>query len=382
MRRIWGSLLLILGVLLSGIGCGAREATPIKIGVQGPMTGQWATEGEGFQRAVQVVADQINAAGGLLQGRPVEVLVMDDRGDPDEARRAAERLVEQGVVAVIGPYNSDAVATAMEVYAAHDVLHLTPSATAVHLTQKGAPLFFRLSFPDDRQGAFAAEFMVETLDVQRVALVHDGSAYAKGLAEAARDALEAQGGTVALFTQIAPGQRDFSDLLSGLESGRAELLYFSGYYPDAALLVRALRDEAAFKKVRFMGGDAVYSPEFISMAGGESAVGTLVTTMPLPEDVNTDEANTFKAAYVETYGVPPRTVWSLTAADACRLIALAIEETGSTDGEALADYLRTLENYRGVSGTFRGFDDQGERLGSSLAVYVVNRDWEFVPYQP
>jgi branched-chain amino acid transport system substrate-binding protein len=381
MRRILG-ILLVLGIVLGGAGCEPEEIAPIKIGLQGPMTGEWSAEGEGFRRAVQLVADQINEQGGLLDGRPVEILIEDDRGDPDMARRAAENLVEAGVEAAIGGYNSDATEAAMAVYADQGLLHLSPSATATHLTQKGYETFFRLSFPDERQGVFAAEFMLGTLDVSEVAFVHDGSDYAQGLAETARDALEEQGGDVALFHRISPGQRDFSELLDELKNSGAELLFFSGYYPDAALIAQQLDDESALRDLDLMGGDAVYNPEFISIAGGEPAVGTMVTTMPLPEDIETAEAIAFKEAYAEQYGSPPDAVWTLTAADAIRLITQAIEETGTTDGAALVDYLRGLEDYRGVSGEVQGFDAQGERLGSPLAVYIVNRDWNFVPYQP
>ncbi len=375
-------ILLVLGILVGGVGCEPEEAVPIRIGLQGPMTGEWSAEGEGFQRAVQLVADQVNEQGGLLDGRPVEILVEDDRGDPDVARRAAANLAEAGVVAAIGGYNSDATEAAMGSYADQGILHLAPSATATHLTQKGYDTFFRLSFPDERQGVFAAEFMLETLGVSKVVFVHDGSDYSQGLAEIARRSLQEQGGEAVLFYRISPGQRDFSELCSGLKTSEAELLFFSGYYPDAALIARQLHGDFELRDMDLMGGDAVYNPEFISIAGGEPAVGTIVTTMPLPEDIDTTESGAFKEAYAEQYGAPPGAVWTLTAADAMRLIVQAIEETGTTDSAALADYLRDLENYQGVSGELQGFDAQGERLGSPLAVYVVNRDWEFVPYQP
>ena len=380
MRRIWG-IVGVLIILVGGVGC-AKEPEPIKIGVQGPMTGEWSAEGEGFRRAAELVAEQINAQGGLLDGRPVEILIEDDRGDPDVARRAAQRLVEEGVIAAVGGYNSDATEAVMEIYAEAGILHLTPSATATHLTQKGYDHFFRFSFPDARQGVFAAEFMIEVLGVAQIAMVHDGSDYSKGLAESARDSVVEQGGEVVMFERISPGQRDFSDLLRALKASQAELLFFSGYYPDAALLIRQLREDRELNDVEFMGGDAVYNPEFISIASGESAVGAMVTTMPLPEDVDTPEAAAFREDYGAAYGSPPSSVWTLTAADSLNLIARAIEETGTTEASELADYLHNMGEYQGVSGTIQGFDAQGERLGSPLAVYIVNRNWKFVPYQP
>ena len=233
----------LFGTLLPA--CGSTEEQAIKIGVQGPMTGEWAYEGRGFRQAVQLLADQVNAAGGVLDGRSIEIIVEDDRGDPDEARRVAGRLVEQGLVAVIGGYNSDATEAASEVYDEAGLLQITPSSTATRLTEKGYQHFFRVCFLDDRQGLFAADFIVETLGYDRVALVHDGSAYSEGLADWTRRYLREKGADVVVYEGISPGQRDFNPLLDQLEgnesgSPSAEALYFTGYYPEGGLLARQL----------------------------------------------------------------------------------------------------------------------------------------------
>mgnify|MGYP005857436719 CR=1 FL=1 len=109
------ALLLALAMLVSplaGVPVTAQtpappSGEPILIGLQGPMTGDYAYEGQGFKKAVELLVKQTNEAGGLL-GRPVELVIEDDKGDPKEASLVADRLVSAGVVAVIGGYNSTA----------------------------------------------------------------------------------------------------------------------------------------------------------------------------------------------------------------------------------------------------------------------------------
>jgi branched-chain amino acid transport system substrate-binding protein len=361
--------------------CGPVERPPIKIGVEGPMTGEWAYEGEGFRRAVLLLADEINEEGGLLDGRTVEVVVGDDRGDPEEARRVARRLIEEGVVAVVGAYNSDATEASSEVYDAAGVLQITPSSTAIRLTEKGYTRFFRTCFCDDSQGEFAAELMIRTLGKQHIALVHDNTVYAKGLAEWAQRYAEELNGEVVLFTAITPGQRDFTTLLEQLEASAAEVLYFTGYYPEGGLLVKQMK-ETGLTDIQFIGGDAVNNPEFVAIAGIEAASGALLTSAALIEDLRYPETTQFVAGYEEAYGERPMSAWTLAAADGFRLIQHAIAETSSTDPAVLAEFLRTLEGFPGITGPIVGYDERGDRQGIGIVAYVVNEEGNLVLYQP
>jgi branched-chain amino acid transport system substrate-binding protein len=359
--------------------CGPAEKPPIKIAVEGPMTGEWAYEGEGFRQAVQLLADQVNEQGGLLDGRQVEIVVGDDRGDREEARRVAERMVSEGVVGVIGAYNSDATEAASEVYSEAGVLHITPSSTATRLTQKGYQNFFRTCFPDDRQGLFAADLITKKLNLRRVALVHDGSAYAEGLADWTRLYLEEKGAAVVLYEAITPGQRDFGPLLGQVQESGAEAIYFTAYYPEAGLLVKQLK-EKELGTVQFIAGNAVNNPEFVEIAGVEVAAGTIVTTEPLPQDMKSAEAIQFMEDYTARYGEPPTSIWTLMAADAFRVMVAAINGTGSTDAVVLADYIRDLHAFPGITYPILGFNQAGDRLGTAHIAYIVDEEGNFVPY--
>ena len=377
------AVMAVCGVAVTA--CGPVEQPSIKIGVEGPMTGEWAYEGEGFRRAVLLLADQVNEEGGLLDGRPVEIIVGDDRGDPEEARRVASRMVEEEVIGVVGAYNSDATEASSKVYDTDGVLQITPSSTAIRLTENGYERFFRTCFRDDSQGQFAAELMTSALGKQRIALVHDGTVYAEGLAEWTRRYVEelhaSAAEAVVLFTSIAPGQRDFTTLLDQLEASGADVLYFTGYYPEAGLLVKQMK-ETGLTDVQFIGGDAVNNPEFVAIAGVEAASGALVTSAALIEDLRYPETEQFVVDYEEAYGERPMSAWTLAAADAFRLIEYAIKETSSTDPAVLADFLRTVNDFPGITGPIAGYDEKGDRQGIGIVAYIVSEEGDLVLYQP
>jgi branched-chain amino acid transport system substrate-binding protein len=382
-RRVLACCVLVLAFTLAGLtSCGGSASKePIKIGVEGPITGQWALEGIGFRNAVILLADQVNAQGGLLGGRQVVIVEGDDRGDADEARRVAQRLIGEGVIAVVGAYNSDATKAAAQAYDQAGILHITPSSTATSLTELGYKRFMRVCFLDDRQGFFAADFIINSLGKNRVALIHDDSIYAKGLAEWTQHYLEEQGVQVVYFDAIAPGQRDFTSTIKAFDERGAEVVYFTAYWREAGLLVKQMRDMEV-GNIQFIAGNAVNNPEFVQIAGVEAAASVLITTEPLPQDLNTPEAKQFMADYKAKYGESPSSIWTLMAADAFRLIVHAIEQTESTDPSVLSEYLHGLTDYPGITGTIEGYDEKGDRLGAGHVLYRVNEQGEFESYNP
>jgi len=134
-----------------------------------------------------------------------------------------------------------------------------------------------------------------------------------------------------------------------------------------------------------MMGNASNNPEMVEIAGVDAAAGTFITTEPLPKDLEYPEAIEFVQAFEEAYDEPPSSVWWLLAAEAFNVIAHAIEETGSTDTEVLAEYLHNdFADYPGLSGPIIGFDEKGDRLGTIHALYEINEEGviAYYPEQP
>ena len=351
---------------------------PLKIGLQAPLTGDYAYEGQGFENSIQLLVDQTNAAGGLL-GRPVELVVDDDKGDPKEASLVADRLITEDVVAVIGGYNSTATEPASEIYDEAGILHITPSSTATKLTTKGFPRFFRTCFLDDRQALFAVNFMEGVLGAEKIGILHDNSTYAKGLADWTKKYLEDAGMEVALFDAINPDDQDFTPVLTKIKGADLDVIYFTGYHAQAGLLLKQSGDIGL--EVQWMMGNASNNPELISIAGLDKAKGTIITTEPLPNDLPYPEAKAFIEGFTATYGEPPASVWWVMAADAYNVVEHAIEATQSTDSEVLAEYLHNeFKDYPGITGPIIGFDEKGDRLGTIHKAYIINDEGEFVVY--
>ncbi|HEX9117385.1 MAG TPA: branched-chain amino acid ABC transporter substrate-binding protein, partial [Anaerolineae bacterium] len=226
----------------------------INIGLEAPLTGDYADEGQGFQKAVQLLVDQANAAGGI-NGQQVKLFIEDDKGDPKEASLVADRLVSDKVIAVIGGYNSSATEPASAIYNREGILHVTPSATAVRLSTKGYTNFFRVCFLDDRQGLFAATFMNKVLNAKAVAILHDNSTYAQGLAEATKASLDKLNVKIVFYDAINPKDNDFSPTLTKLKASNPDVIYYTGYYAQGGLLLK--QSAALGIKAQWMGGNSM-----------------------------------------------------------------------------------------------------------------------------
>jgi branched-chain amino acid transport system substrate-binding protein len=371
MKRIL-AVALLLAVCLGplGLSASAQESEPIRIGLQGPMTGDYAYEGQGFEKAVRLLVDQTNENGGLL-GRQVELIVEDDAGDPTQSALVADRLVDAGVVAVIGAYNSTATEPASEIYDEAGILQITPSSTATRLTEKGFKRFFRVCFLDDRQALFAVRAMQEVMGAKTIGILHDNSTYAKGLADWTKKYAEDAGLTVGFFDAINPDDQDFTPILTNIGKAGLDAVYFTGYHAQGGLLLRQTADLGL--TIHWIMGNASNNPEMVQIAGVEAAAGTFITTEPLPKDLDYPEAVEFVKAFTDAYGEPPASVWWLLAAEAYNVIQYAIQQTESTDPEVLADYLHNdFKDFPGLSGPILGFDEKGDRLGTIHVLYQIN----------
>jgi len=376
LKKLMLPLLVLVLTIPMIAGCGDSGA--IKIGLEGPMTGDYAYEGQGFEKAVSMLVEQTNEAGGLL-GREIELIVEDDAGDPTQAALVAQRLVDAGVVAVIGAYNSTATEPASEIYNDAGILHVTPSSTATRLTEKGFERFFRVCFLDDRQGLFAATFADEVLGVQNLGILHDNSTYAQGLAEHTRRYAEEAGINVAFYDAINPDDQDFTPILTNIGGAGLDAIYFTGYHAQGGLLLKQAKELGL--DLTWMMGNASNNPELVQIAGLENAVGTYITTEPLPKDVDYPEARKFVSDFEAEYGEPPASVWWMMSAEAFNVIRYAIEQTDSTDSEVLADFLHNeAKDINGITGPILGWDEKGDRLGTIHLAYIIDENGDFVVY--
>ena len=362
-------------LVFAGMPLTVMAAEPVVIGLQGPITGPWAYEGDMAKKSCEIAADLINRKGGILGGRKIEIRVVDDAGEPKTGALAAQKLVGQkDVAAAISTYGSSICEPASNIYEKFKKVNIGYGVTAVRLTQRGFTYFFRTCGRDDSQGAFFAKTVPAKFNARRIAIMHDNTAFGKGLAEDTKKALQSMvtAGKVEIvfYDAITPGEKDFRVTLTKLRETKPEVWYYTGYYAEAALLVGQAR--AIGITCPFVGGNAAINDEFVKIAGLETAKGCYMTNEPLPADLPYPEAKEFLNAYKAKFGEIPSSPWPIYAADALNIIAHAIDKTGSTKSDVLADYLRNkVDGVPGITGPI-GFTAEGDREGVPFYLYVVD----------
>ncbi|MBV2182635.1 MAG: branched-chain amino acid ABC transporter substrate-binding protein [Castellaniella sp.] len=355
-----------VSLALMGAGTAVAASGPIKIGVQAPITGEYAAEGQGIENGVKLIAKQHNDAGGVL-GRKIEVIVCDDEGKAAQAAICARKLVNDGVTAVIGTYTSGAALAAAPIYSAANVIQ-TSDGTSDELTQKGWKTFFRNAPPNSDEAQFVANYFVKVKQYKRIAVLSDHSSYATGLAKATVDALKKDGGNIVSQDFINAGTQDYTAVLTKLKSKDPDVLFFSGYYTDGGL-IRAQMKQLGMNAV-FVGGDANQNENFAKIAGN-AAAGAVIVNVPAPENLPYPEAKQFLADYTKAFGAPPPSIYTFTNADGFRAVIAAIESTKSTETSKLIPWLHDMKKpFDGLTGPFT-WDAKGERIGSPMSAFEV-----------
>jgi len=382
MKRIKFLLVITTLVLALGLASLVALAAPVVIGLQAPITGAAAIEGEMAKQSVEIAAQMINEKGGILDGRMIEIMVVDDVCQPKESALAAIKLVSKGVTAVIQSYGSSVTQPASDIYEKYKKVNIAYGATVTGLTERGLKYFFRTCGRTDTQGAFFADEVVPLFNAKKIAIMHDNLTFSLGLAEDTKKSLQPKidAGEVELvyFDAITPGESDYTVPLTKLRETNPDIFYFTGYFPEAGLIIRQARDIGI--TAVFVGGDAAINEDFINIAGLEYAAGCYQTQEALIEYFTNPEAMEFKEAYMAKYNTLPSSPWSVYAADALWVLAEAIDKSGSTDSDVIADYLRNkMDKFPSITGPV-GFDEIGDRVGTGINLYVVNEDGSFGIY--
>lgn len=349
-----------MGWIVAASGCGSRQKV-VRIAVALPLTGDLASEGQGLRRAVILAVEQANAQGRLPFR--VQVAAFDDRADPVEAYNVAHLIVDDPrIVAVIGHYNSDCSARAAQVYAQTPLVMISPASTSTDLTRsqllpgwRGARVIFRLVPTDDVQGAFAARFMRSRLGKRRMAVAHDGTLYGRGLADTFRKTFVSLGGKVVSEAIVPVGTRDPRAALKRLRAGRAEGLFFGGRYPEAGLILRAMRQDR-YPAV-FCSGDGARTPALFDVAGS-AADGAYLSMGGLPVE-SFSASGPFLADYRARWtgkaeGVRP---FDHLGYEAARIVIEALARVGPDRAGLVAAIQGS--RHEGISGAI-AFDEKGD----------------------
>jgi branched-chain amino acid transport system substrate-binding protein len=251
------------------------------------------------------------------------------------------------------------------VYNEAGVLQMTPGSTNTALTddaaQKGWNNVFRTCGRDDAQGAFAGKYLANHYKGKRVAIVHDETAYGKGIADETMKAMNAAGLKQTMYETVTQGDKDFLALISKMKEANIDVIYYGGYQTEAGLIVRQARDQGL--KAQFVGADALSYEEYWRIAG-PAGEGTLMTYPPDPRNMPAAWAivDKFKAQGYDPQG---RTLYSYAAIQA---FAQAAEKAKSVNVDDLSKALHSMTAHT-VVGPLT-WDKKGDVADSKYVFYV------------
>ena len=358
----------------------AEDAGTFKIGVIGPMTGDYAQYGTNVYNAAKIAADEINEAGGI-NGYQVEIMAAgDDQGDPEKAINAYNDLLDKGMQMLCGTVTSGAC-IAVGAEAAESTFLFTPSGSAVDCITAGSNEF-RMCFTDPMQGTKSAEFISEKGLATKIAILYDSMAdYNVGIHDAFVEAAPEYGlEIVADEAYTTDSNTDFSVQLSKIKESGAELLFLPNYYADCALILQQAADaELDMKYFGVDGMDGILSVENFDTSLAEGVM--LLTPFAATSD---DEATqNFVKAYGEAFNGETPNQFAADAYDVIYAIKAAAEDAGITPDMSNEDISAAMSasmlniEVEGLTGTAKWTED-GECDKSPKAVVIEDGVYQMV----
>lgn len=361
--------------LILGACAPAKEGSgdTIKIATVGPITGDGAVWGTQQVQGAELAIADINAAGGLL-GKEVELVSLDDKGDPKEAVSVAQRIVDDpGIVAVIGHFYSGSTIAAGPIYTKGKVPVVAVAATNPKVVDVGGEYVFRINMSDAAAGADMASYVVGKLGKKAIAVLRGQDEYAQGVFEAFKARAEELGGAIVSDQKFVSGQdKDFSVMLTTIMEANPDLIFADCYAADAALI--AQQKATLGIDIPLIIPDGATEPTYISLAGG-AAEGTIAFSYFDPTIDDPKIAALIKK-YEEKYNQEILTYVPF-AYDAMMAIAEAIKIAGSTEREAIRDALEQVNYPDGVTGVI-SFENRDRAVGWSVVLKVENGKFVFV----
>jgi branched-chain amino acid transport system substrate-binding protein len=335
-----------------------KKGEALKLGLSTTLTTDNAVLGESIQNGAKLAVKEK----GEVKGFTVTLDAQDDLCSGPGSVDAANKLITDGVVAVIGPMCSSGTVAALDPYSKENLLVMSSSSTAVTVTQQGKKDFFRTAWNDATQGAEMAKYAYTTLGKKSAVLVNDQSPYGKGLMEVFKKSFTDLGGTIASEEAVTVGEKDFGPTVTKIKGENPDIVVFGGFIAEGAILVRQLNEAGV--TASFMGADGIADQKFIDQAGS-SAEGVYVSRGPKPTD--TSLFDKFAASHKTEFGTDPGQFAEQTY-DAVNIVLDAIAEVATVDADgnlvidkdALIAAVRKVD-YKGASGEIQ-FNDVGDRL--------------------
>ncbi|MEJ7138813.1 branched-chain amino acid ABC transporter substrate-binding protein [Amphibiibacter pelophylacis] len=350
--------------LLVPVAAQAQDVQVVKIGHAAPLSGGMAHWGRDNENGVRLAIEELNAEKPVIGGKAVrfELLSEDDQGDPRQAVTVAHQLVDAGIKAMLGHFNSGAAIPASLIYAKAGIPDLS-SATNPGFTDQGLNNVFRIVASDADVGAVLARMTVQQLKAKRIAIIDDRTAYGKGSADGFAARVKALGAEVVAHEYGSDKSVDYSAILTSIRAKKPDVIFYGGVDAQGGLLANQMKRLGVDAKL--VGSDGLCTAEIVRIS--QNAVNDMLYCSRGGEDLlkrpkGADFAQRYKARFksdVLTYGP--------FLYDGMKVIAAAMKAADSTDPAKVLPALRGL-TYDGVTNTF-SFDDKGNLKNPVVTTY-------------
>lgn len=369
-------------------GCGSKDAETnaasdgtqaaastegaFKIGGIGPTTGGAAVYGQAVKNAIEMAAEEINAAGGI-NGYQVEVSFEDDEHDAEKSVNAYNSLKDWGMQMLVGTVTSAPCTAVVEKTHEDNMFQLTPSGSAVESIQYDNA--FRICFSDPNQGIASAQYIGENALASKVAVIYDSSdVYSSGIYEKfAGEAANQNFEIVAAEAFTADNKTDFSVQLQKAKDAGAELVFLPIYYTEASLILKQASTMGFAPK--FFGCDGLDGILAVENFDTSLAEGVMLLT-PFAADAEDKMTQNFVKTFVEKYGDTPNQ-FAADAYDAMYAIKAAAEKANLTPDMSVSDLCEGMKKAMtevtvdGLTGSIT-WDAAGEPTKDPKAVVITD----------
>jgi len=342
--------------------------TVVKIGHVAPMTGNIAHLGKDNELGGKLAVEELNAKKVTIGGKQVtfELLSEDDAADPKQGTAAAQKLVDAGVVGVVGHLNSGTSIPASRIYNDAGIPQISPSSTAPKYTQQGFKTTFRVVANDGQLGGTLGRYAVKEMKAKAIAVIDDRTAYGQGLADEFQKSAKAAGAKIVGREFTNDKATDFNAILTKLKASKPDVIFYGGMDAVGGPMMRQMKQLGI--DARFMGGDGLCTAEMAKLAG--DAVGEGKVVCAEAGGVTPDRAagmEAFKKRFKEKFGIEVQ-LYAPYVYDAVNVLVAAMQKANSTDPKKFLPEVAKIQ-YDGVTGHI-AFDKHGDIRDGSLTLYT------------
>lgn len=346
------------------------EVKSLKIGVAAPITGNWAEYGYGFEVATAIAAEEINEAGGI-NGRPIELVVMDSKGDTKEATLIARQFSDdEEIFAVVGDFSSTSCMAAAPIYEEGKLVQLSPTATDPNYAGLNEYMFGIMGV-QSAEGPFVAEHLLgRYVKADNVAVIYLNNDWGVSASRYVIETAKEQGINIVAEENHVDGQKDFSTLLTKVQQANPDTICLITFYNECASIANQIAQMNWDVKITALGPGAT---EQIIELGGENVEGLLASTPFFTTGEGDSKTSVFKRQFELEAGFSMN-VHSACAYDALYMIAEAMENCDEITRDNIRDELAKLKGFNGITGPIE-FQPAGDIIRKFLIVGIENGSW-------